>query len=62
MSKKISQSQIDLLRKTAKNNSNPIGILKYGVVGELIESTENACNAKFKNLRGWTNKNDVWGC
>ena len=50
------------LRKTAKNNSNPIGILKYGVVGELIESSENACNAKFKNLRGWTNKNDVWGC
>ena len=51
-----------LLRKTAKNNSNPIGILKYGVVGELIKSTENACNAKFKNLKGWINKNDVWGC
>ena len=50
------------LRITAKNNSNPIGILKYGVVGELIESSENACNAKFKNLKGWINKNDVWGC
>ena len=50
------------LRKKANNDSDPIGILKYGVVGELIKSTENACNAKFKNLRGWTNKNDVWGC
>ena len=27
-----------------------------------VESKENVCNAKFKNLSGWINKNDVWGC
>ena len=51
-----------LLRKTEKKNSYPIGVLKYGVVGELIGKTENACNAQFQNLKGWINKNDAWGC
>ena len=57
----ISKQEI-YLRKTSKKNSNPIGILKYGVIGELIDRTENSCNARFQNLKGWVNKNDAWGC
>jgi SH3-like domain-containing protein len=57
----ISQDEI-FLRKTSKKNSNPIGILKYGVIGELIDKKGNSCNAKFQNLKGWINKNDAWGC
>ena len=57
----ISKEEI-YLRKTSKKNSNPIGILKYGVIGELIDRTENSCNARFQNLKGWVNKNDAWGC
>ncbi len=50
------------LRKNSKKNSHPVGILKYGVIGELIETKENSCNARFQNLKGWINKNDAWGC
>ena len=57
----ISKEEI-ILRKNAKKNSKPIAILKYGVIGELIDKTENSCNAKFQNLKGWINKNDTWGC
>ena len=48
--------------KLTKKNSNPIGILKYGVIGELIDKKENSCNARFQDLKGWINKNDAWGC
>ena len=50
------------LRKTSKKNSYPIGILKYGVIGELIDKKGDFCNAKFQNLKGWINKNEAWGC
>lgn len=57
----ISQDEI-FLRKTSKKNSYPIGILKYGVIGELIDKKGDFCNAKFQNLKGWINKNEAWGC
>ena len=57
----ISQDEI-FLRKTSKKNSNPIGILKYGVIGELIDKKGDFCNAKFQNLKGWINVNEAWGC
>ena len=57
----ISTEEI-ILRKNAKKNSKPIAILKYGVIGELIDKTDNSCNARFQNLKGWINKNDAWGC
>ena len=49
-------------KKNAKKNSKPIAILKYGVIGELIDKTQNSCNVRFQNLKGWINKNDSWGC
>ena len=57
----ISKDEI-FLRKTSKKNSNPIGILKYGVIGELIDKKGDFCSAKFQNLKGWINKNEAWGC
>ena len=57
----ISKEEI-ILRKNAKKNSKPIAILKYGVIGELIDKTQNSCNVRFQNLKGWINKNDSWGC
>tara|TARA_Y100000766_G_C18654944_1_gene482286 strand:- start:117 stop:602 length:486 start_codon:yes stop_codon:yes gene_type:complete len=57
----ISKEEI-FLRKTSKKNSNPVGILKYGVIGELIDTTEISCNVKFQNIKGWINKDDAWGC
>ncbi len=57
----ISKDEI-FLRKTSKKNSNPVGILKYGVIGELIDETDKSCNARFQNLTGWIDKNDAWGC
>ena len=57
----ISKEEI-ILRKNAKKNSKPIAILKYGVIGELIDKTQNSCNVRFQNLKGWINKNDAWGC
>lgn len=57
----ISKDEV-FLRKNKKSDSKPIGILKYGVIGELIKKKDGACNAKFENLKGWVNKNDAWGC
>ena len=43
----ISQDEI-FLRKTSKKNSNPIGILKYGVIGELIDKKGISVMQNFK--------------
>ena len=51
-----------LLKKTSEKNSNPIAILKYGVIGELINNNNGVCNVRFKDLTGWISKDDIWGC
>ncbi len=57
----VSQDDI-LLRKNSKKNSKPIAVLKYGVIGEFLDKAENSCNAKFQNLKGWIDIDQVWGC
>ena len=51
-----------LLKKTSEKNSNPIAILKYGGIGELIDNNNEVCNVRFKDLTGWISKDDIWGC
>ena len=50
------------LRKKADQKSKPIALLDLRVIGELIKTTKEYCQAKFKNYKGWVNKDQVWGC
>ena len=51
-----------LLRKKVAQGSKPIAILDTGVIGELIKTTQESCQAKFQNYKGWIDKIQVWGC
>jgi len=51
-----------LLRKKKGDKAKPIAVLNSGVVGELIKSTNESCQARFQDYKGWVDKGGVWGC
>ena len=51
-----------LLRKKVSQTAKPIALLGSGVIGRLIKTSEDSCQAIFQKYKGWVDKVKVWGC
>ncbi len=57
----LMQDKLVTLRRTANGGAPPVARAEAGVIGELVECDSVWCRVEVAGIRGWAEKEKLWG-